>query len=146
MANTTTTKKDFGQTAQEVKDKAQEAASTVADKAREAAGVVADKAKDIGQSMAKTADSAAATVGGGMKSMAHTIKQNAPHEGMLGKASDAVASTVESAGRYLSEQGVTGAAEDLTNLIRRNPIPALLVGVGLGILIARATWSSNHGD
>ena len=30
-------------------------------------------------------------------------------------------------------------AEDLTDLIRRNPIPALLVGVGLGFLLARAT-------
>jgi uncharacterized membrane-anchored protein YhcB (DUF1043 family) len=30
-------------------------------------------------------------------------------------------------------------AEDLTSLIRRNPIPAMLVGVGLGFLLARMT-------
>ena len=31
--------------------------------------------------------------------------------------------------------------DDLTNLIRRNPIPALLLGVGVGFLLARAIRS-----
>jgi uncharacterized membrane-anchored protein YhcB (DUF1043 family) len=30
-------------------------------------------------------------------------------------------------------------AEDFTGMIRRNPIPALLIGVAVGFLIARAT-------
>jgi hypothetical protein len=30
-------------------------------------------------------------------------------------------------------------AEDFTNLVRRNPIPALLIGVAFGFLVARAT-------
>ena len=145
MTTTASNKKDLGQTAHEaagnVADKAKQAAGVVADKAKDAAGYVADKAKDLGQYAAKTADNAASSVGDGMKSVAQTIKQSGPQEGMLGKATETVASTVESAGKYLSEQGVTGAAEDLTNLIRRNPIPAILVGIGIGILIARATRS-----
>jgi hypothetical protein len=32
--------------------------------------------------------------------------------------------------------------EDLTNLIRRNPLPAVLVGIGIGYLLARATSRS----
>jgi hypothetical protein len=145
MTTTASNKKDLGQAAHEtagnVADKAKQAAGAVADKAKDAAGYVADKAKDLGQYAAKTADNAAASVGDGMKSVAQTIKQGGPQEGMLGKATETVASTVESAGKYLSEQGVTGAAEDLTNLIRRNPIPAILLGIGIGILIARATRS-----
>jgi len=31
--------------------------------------------------------------------------------------------------------------DDITNMIRRNPIPALLVGIGIGFLLARATRS-----
>jgi uncharacterized membrane-anchored protein YhcB (DUF1043 family) len=31
--------------------------------------------------------------------------------------------------------------DDLTNLIRRNPIPALFVGIGIGFLLARVTRS-----
>jgi hypothetical protein len=52
-----------------------------------------------------------------------------------------VASALDSTGHYLEEQGLSGMAEDLTNLIRRNPIPALLIGVGLGYLLARMTRS-----
>jgi len=33
-------------------------------------------------------------------------------------------------------------ADDVTDLIRRNPIPALFVGIGLGFLLARLTTSS----
>jgi hypothetical protein len=50
-----------------------------------------------------------------------------------------VASALDSSGRYLEEQGLSGMAEDVTNLIRRNPIPAMLIGVGLGFLLARLT-------
>jgi hypothetical protein len=33
-------------------------------------------------------------------------------------------------------------AEDLTDLIKRNPIPAVLIGVGIGFLLAQLTRSS----
>ena len=29
----------------------------------------------------------------------------------------------------------------MTNMIRRNPIPAVLIGIGIGFLLARATRS-----
>jgi hypothetical protein len=60
---------------------------------------------------------------------------------VLGSASSAVASTLESSGRYLQEHGLSGVGEDLTNMIRKNPVPALLMAVGIGFLIARATRS-----
>jgi F0F1-type ATP synthase assembly protein I len=33
---------------------------------------------------------------------------------------------------------LTGIADDLTGVIKRNPIPAVLVGIGIGYLIAHA--------
>jgi len=33
-------------------------------------------------------------------------------------------------------------ADDVTNMIRRNPFPAVLVGVALGFMIARLTTRS----
>jgi hypothetical protein len=80
-------------------------------------------------------------VGSGMESLAGTIRQHAPDSGMLGTASQKVARGLESGGRYLQEEGLRGIGEDLTNLIRRNPIPALLIGLGLGFLIGRALRS-----
>jgi hypothetical protein len=56
-----------------------------------------------------------------------------------------VADTLEGGGRYLQEHGLSGIGEDLTNLVRRNPVPAVLLGIGLGLglgyLIARVTSS-----
>jgi hypothetical protein len=55
-----------------------------------------------------------------------------------------VAGTLESGGRYLEEQGLGGIAEDVTGLIRRNPIPAVLIGVGLGFMLARFLNPRNY--
>ena len=50
---------------------------------------------------------------------------------------EAIADKLEGGGRYLETQGLKGIGEDVTDLIRQNPIPALLIGVGVGVLIAQ---------
>ena len=57
------------------------------------------------------------------------------------RAALAGARTPEELDAHLEEQGLSGMAEDLTGLIRRNPIPAMLIGIGLGYLLARMTRS-----
>ena len=47
---------------------------------------------------------------------------------------------IQADGRRLSKTNFEGWA-DLTDMIRRNPIPALLIGIGVGFLISRATRS-----
>jgi hypothetical protein len=42
----------------------------------------------------------------------------------------------------LEEQGLSGIAEDVTEVVRRNPIPALFIAAGIGFLLARATTRS----
>jgi hypothetical protein len=123
-------------------DRAKDVASNVADKARDVASNVADTAKDWASTAGNKAESALEGVGSGMTSLAGTVREKLPHEGMMGTASDYVADALESGGRYLQQEGFSGMADDLTNLIRRNPIPALLVGIGLGYLLARSTSRS----
>jgi hypothetical protein len=141
-----------GQFASDVKNKAQETATAVADKANEMTSSVTEKAREMASSVGQKASEAASTVGtkaeeathavgSGMKSLAGTLRENLPHEGMMASASSAVANTLERGGRYLEEEGLSGIGDDLTNMIRRNPIPALLIGIGIGFLIARATRS-----
>jgi len=131
-------------------DKAKDAASNIADRAKDAASHVADRAKDMASTAAhkvsdaanmaeQQADSAVHSVGSGMEQLAGTIREKGPHEGTLGTATTRLASTLESGGHYLQEEGLAGMAEDLTNVIKRNPIPALFIGIGLGFLLARAT-------
>jgi len=128
--------KDVGSS---VADKAKDAANSVGDKAKDMASAVVHGAEDAGSYVSQKAVDATSSVGSGLKSLGHTIRDNTPNDGMIGEASSAVANSLESTGRYLQEEGLKGIADDMTNMIRRNPIPALLVGVGVGFLIARAT-------
>jgi hypothetical protein len=126
-------------TATHIADKAKEAASQVADKAKDLASNAAHRVEDMASTAEKKADSAVHSVGTGMEHLAGTIREKGPHDGVLGTASNKLANTLERGGHYLEEEGLSGMAEDLTNVIRRNPIPALFVGIGIGFLIARAT-------
>jgi hypothetical protein len=138
MANTIQNTKDA---ASNVADKARDMASSAMDKTREVASNVADKARDAASTVGRKADDVAGKVGGGLESAAGAVRDHGPQSGMLGTAAGKVADTLEGTGRYLREEGVTGMAEDLTDLIRRNPIPALLLGLGVGYLLARALSS-----
>jgi hypothetical protein len=122
-------------------DKAREAASDLGAKARDAATAVSGKASEMASSVGQSAESATSSVGSGMQSLASSIRQHSPDSGMLKSAAGSVADSLESGGRYLQEQGLSGMGDDLTNLIRRNPLPALLAGVAVGFLLARATRS-----
>ena len=108
----------------------------------EAAGTMASmtaKAKELGATAASKAGEAATAVGEQMGSLASTIRENAPHEGAIATAATAVAGGLESASSYLHEKDYENLATDLTALIRSYPVQSLLVGVGLGYLLARST-------
>jgi hypothetical protein len=128
--------------ASNVADKARETASNVADKARETAFNVADRAKDAASSLGQKAEDATHAVGSGMQSLAGTMRDKLPQSGPLGAATSTLAGGLESTGRYLQEEGLKGVADDITNLIRRNPLPAMFLGIGLGFILARATSRS----
>src|SRR5207245_2668507 len=81
------------------------------------------------------AEEATSSVGSGMRNLAGTLRETLPHEGMLGTAGSAMADTLERGGRYLEQEGLRGIGEDLTNVIRRNPIPALLLGIGNAVVL-----------
>jgi hypothetical protein len=102
---------------------------------------VGDKAKELVQAVGQKADDAASAVGDGVKSLGDKLRESGPQEGMLGAASSAVAGALERGGGYLQEQGLSGMADDLIGLIKKNPVPAVLIGVGIGFLLARATRS-----
>jgi hypothetical protein len=122
-------------------ERASEAASSMGQRAKDAASSVAKSAGDMASRMGQKAEDATGAVGNRMESLASNIREKAPHEGMMGTASGAVANTLERGGRYLQEEGLQGIGSDLYQLIRRNPIPALVLGIGIGYLLARATRS-----
>lgn len=145
----TTTRKDQGH---EHLERAKDAAGSAVEKGKEAAGTVMEKAKDVASNVASslgstagnvataighTAENATAAVGRGMESVGEKIREKGPEKGILGSATRGVAGALESSGKYLEEKNLSGMAEDVTNLIKRNPIPALLIGIGVGFLLSR---------
>lgn len=128
-----------GETATNVADKAKQAADTIKTRAGEVASNMAERAQQTASSIGQQAEDATHAVGSSMKTLADTVRQRGPQSGMAGSATSSIAQGLESGGQYLEQEGLKGIAEDVTNLIRRNPLPALVLGVGLGFILARAT-------
>jgi hypothetical protein len=123
-------------------DKAKNLTDAAVEKVEDAAGTVAKTARDAASSVSHQADRATQAIGSGMESMGHTLREKMPNKGVLGAATSSVAGGLETGGKYLENEGVQGIADDLTNLIRRNPFPALLIGVALGYAVGRLTSRS----
>lgn len=106
---------------------------------RDAATALGQEAEDVCATIANKADEAAAATGRKIESVADTIRSHTPDNSFVGAASNRVADSLEYGGKYLKEQGVSGMTDDVAVLVKNNPITSLLVGVGVGFLLARAT-------
>jgi hypothetical protein len=102
----------------------------------------AGTARDAASAVGHKAEDATYAVGSCMQSFADKMRDSLPREGILGTTASSVANTLERGGRFLQQEGLSGVAEGATNLIRRNPLPAMLVGFGLGCILARLTSRS----
>jgi hypothetical protein len=142
MANTTTNprNKEDNRTNPAL-EKAREAGTQALDKARETASSMGEMVNQAASAAGKTADNLTAGAGTQLKNFGDTLAASTPQQGLLGNASQAVAKTIKQGGQYLEESGLSGVAEDATNLIRRHPVPAVLIGIGIGFLIGRALRS-----
>jgi hypothetical protein len=85
--------------------------------------------------VAATVTSAAQDVASSVVETAGTVATKAQE--MAGTAATAVTDTVAGAGTYLREKGVQTLPDDLAGLIRRHPVSALLIGLGIGWLLSR---------
>jgi ElaB/YqjD/DUF883 family membrane-anchored ribosome-binding protein len=123
--------------AQKIGDEAKRAT----DKAESMAGNVMDKAKEAGSFISEKADQATGAVGSSMESLGHSLREHTPQGGMVGAAGEAVATRLEQGGRYLEQHGMGDMAGEISTMIRRNPLPAVLIGIGVGFFLARLTRS-----
>jgi len=136
----------------DVKNKVQGAANKAGEQAKDLASSVSERASDVAHDLGQAgrsavsgaghmAENATAKVGEGMKTLAQSVREYSPGSGTLGTAASTVADSLESGASYLQKEGLSGMADDLSGVIKRNPIPAVLVGIGLGFLLARVTRS-----
>jgi ElaB/YqjD/DUF883 family membrane-anchored ribosome-binding protein len=124
-----------GQVADDAKEKVQDAASKVAQKGQELASDVSHKAQDMASKAVEKTDDAIANVGHQMTTVAGKLREHAPEQGVVGSAAATVADNLQAGGRYLEQHGLKEMASDLTEVIKRHPVPAVLLGVGLGCML-----------
>ena len=120
---------------------AKDAAASVGEMAGHAASAVGAMASQAACDVGKKADDMAASAGIGIQGLGDRLSQNIPHSGVLGSTSQAVAQSVKDGGKYIEEAKLSGMTEDLAQLVRRNPIPAILIAVGLGWFVGRKLGS-----
>jgi len=104
-----------------------------------AAGNTQKTADEVTSAAATMASQPMAAVGERIGSLAGVIREKAPHEGTVGTAATTVAEKLDAAGSYLQEKDLNHMMGDLSGMIRRYPVPSLLIGLGLGYLLARST-------
>lgn len=121
-------------------DKAKEAAASAAEMAGHAVSAAGGLASQAIHDAGSRADQLVAQAGTGIHEMGNSLGRNLPHGGMLGSASQSLADAVQHSGEYLKDQKLSGMTKDLTSLIRRNPIPSVLISIGIGWFIARRMW------
>lgn len=99
------------------------------------ASAVKDGVVHAGESVSATANSAVASVGGTMSGMANSIRQHTP--AAVAPYTEKATAGLQHAGEYLQHGSIGGMAEDLTQVVRRHPVPSLLIGATLGFLLGR---------
>jgi ElaB/YqjD/DUF883 family membrane-anchored ribosome-binding protein len=135
------TGEQLGRKAGEAAEKAQDKGSSLLQKGKDMAQTAADRVSETAHDLGDKAEQATNRLGGRIKDVGQSIRDKGPQSGFLHSATESIADGLESSGEYLQEKGISGMAGDVTDLIRRHPVPALLLAVGVGFLIARSLRS-----
>jgi len=115
----------------------------------------AESHESLGAHFGEAAQAATTALGRRMQAMARDInersggvigtlaRRHVPGGVMVGVASHAVAAGLEHGGKFLESEGLQGVVKNVTEQMKRNPIPVLLLGIGLGFLAGRKTRAGN---
>lgn len=106
----------FERTGEQLTRKGEEFLNKATDKAKETAETVGDK------------------IAGASEAIQGKLRETGKE---VGEVVSAVSDKVRSSAQYIEESSVQDVVEDVTVLIKRYPIHAILIGAGIGFLLAR---------
>jgi hypothetical protein len=130
-------KGEVKETATMVGERAQEIVADVGQRARDTASSLTQEARDAVPTAHNKADGAISSVGEGISSLASSVRDKVSPDSALGSAAGIVADQLNAAGSYLQQHGLSDMGKDLTAVIRKYPVPALFVALGIGLLLGR---------
>lgn len=118
-------------------ENAKEAAATVGKAASHAAAATGAMASQAVSDVGRRADDMAARAGAGLQELGDRLGRQSPQSGILGSASQGLAEAVRSSGQYVEKAKLSGMSDDLADIIRRNPLPSVLIAICVGWFVAR---------
>jgi hypothetical protein len=117
----------------------------LATRAHGAVDTMHDKAQRMARNAEETLEGASATLSEGLSTAAGRPRAGASGDGMMGSAAGSVADRLEVAATFLREHNFRSMFSDAGGLVRRRPIQASIVGLGLGYLLGRALSPRRRG-
>jgi len=121
------------ETASDLGQRAKESVSNLTGSAQD----LARRAQDVAGQVGQRAGEAVSGIGEQMENLAERIRERGPEEGVLGSTASSLAEGLEAGGRYLQEQDFSDMVDDVAAMVRRYPLQAVLVGIGIGFLLGR---------
>lgn len=76
-------------------------------------------------------------IGRKVEELGTKLRDRAEEGGRLGAAAGSVADGIERTGSYIREHDLRTVGDDLKEMVRKHPLPATLLGLGLGFLLGR---------
>lgn len=122
--------------------------SSAADHAKAAAASAGDMASHLGSAagvlagqavgdLKREADELVVCTGKGAQVVGDRMLECCPQDGVLATAAQGVAHSIKSGGQYLEEAKLGGITADIARTIRRNPLSAILIALGMGWCLGR---------
>jgi hypothetical protein len=99
------------------------------------------KVEALGTQVGDKADDVIHATGEHLSEMADTVRAKSPTGGPVGDLAASGADALDRSGSYLQQADLGDIRNDLETVIRRHPVESLVVGLGLGYLVARAIRS-----
>lgn len=127
--------------ARDMASSAMEKAQGLASSATEQAQNLMSQSRDIAGNLGEKAGQALSSVGEQIHTLASNLRERVPQEGMLGSAAAMVADGLETGSQYIQQQNFDDMMEDVSTVIRRYPIQSVLIGMGVGFLVAKTLRS-----
>jgi ElaB/YqjD/DUF883 family membrane-anchored ribosome-binding protein len=117
----------------------------LATRAHDAVDTVHDQAQRMAHDAEATLDGASATLSEGLSTAAGRLRAGASGDGMIGSAAGSVADRLEAAASFLRDHNLRSIVSDARGLVRRRPIQASILGLGIGYLLGRGLSSRRRG-
>jgi ElaB/YqjD/DUF883 family membrane-anchored ribosome-binding protein len=120
--------------------------STIGEKVGQVTSQVKDKVSDFGKAAADKIDSNRESAASGLESAAsalHDKAEDLPGGERVTSLAHSAADKLTATAGYVREHDVKAMLDDVGELVKKNPGPALLVAAAIGFLIGRAFSSDD---